>query len=468
MNVLPDGFGIRLAGSVRRYGSGRLLVGGSPLRVTRLSDSGARALAQLERGAAASPAARELARRLIDGGLAAPVPEQSIQAPAATVVIPVRDRPEQLERCLAALGGPDAAVVVVDDGSARPQSVRAACDRHRARCIRRERSGGPGVARNTGLAAVRTELVAFLDSDAIAGPGWLEQLGRHFADPTVGAVAPRVLPVPRPGRQTVRERYLSSRSPLDLGPAAGEVGPGRPIAYVPTAAMIVRREALNTGFDETLRYGEDVDLVWRLRDRGWTVRYDPAVTVRHQEPSGWRPLLGRRYRYGTSAAALSRRHPGLLAPVTIAPRPAAAVALALCGRLAPAAAVACTAPLPSMARLRRAGVPAPVAYAFGLSAVAKVLLGVSRAAPTVAAPVLLGALALRRTPRRTRWAAVTMLAAAPASEWLTARPRLDPLRWTAIALADDLAYGLGVWRGCLRHRTAEPLRPRFARPAAST
>ncbi len=468
MSALPEGVRIRVAGSVRRYGGGRLLVGGSPLRVTRLSDKGARALAALERGEPASQAARELARRLIDGGLAAPVPADSVQAPAASVVIPVRDRPAELESCLAALGGQEAAVVVVDDGSARPESVRAACDRHRARYLRRERGGGPGAARNTGLAAVDTELVAFLDSDTIADPGWLEQLGRHFPDPSVGAVAPRVLPVTGRGRQTVRARYAAARSPLDLGPAAGEVGPGRPIAYVPTAALVVRRAALRDGFDEALRYGEDVDLVWRLRGAGWTVRYDPTVTVRHQEPSGWRALLRRRYRYGTSAAPLSERHPGLLAPVVIAPRPAAAVALALCGWPAPAVAVACTASLPAIARLRRAGVPAAAIPAFGLLAAAKTLVAVSRAAPTIAAPVIAGALALRRTRRRTRWAALIMLTAAPASEWLMARPRLDPLRWTAIALADDLAYGIGVWRGCLRHRTVDPLRPRFARPAAST
>jgi mycofactocin glycosyltransferase len=41
------------------------------------------------------------------------------------------------------------------------------------------------------------------------------------------------------------------------------------------------------------------------------------------------------------------------------------------------------------------------------------------------------------------------------------RPPLDPLRWTACSLADDLAYSVGVWRGCVRGRSLRALRPSF-------
>ena len=184
--------------------------------------------------------------------------------------------------CLQSLGR--AEVLVVDDGSAQPEAVQDICRRYGARHLRRARSGGPGAARNDGLAAVDTELVAFVDSDCTVSAGWLERLGGHFADPRLGAVAPRIVPrVPLSTPQgCVRERYAEARSPLDLGPAAGEVGPGRKIAYVPAAALVVRKAALDRGFSPALRYGEDVDLVWRLRAAGWTVRYDPAVEVTHQ------------------------------------------------------------------------------------------------------------------------------------------------------------------------------------------
>jgi hypothetical protein len=44
-------------------------------------------------------------------------------------------------------------------------------------------------------------------------------------------------------------------------------------------------------------------------------------------------------------------------------------------------------------------------------------------------------------------------------EWVEQRPPLDPLRWTALRLADDVAYGAGVWAGCVRERSMAALRP---------
>ena len=293
--------------------------------------------------------------------------------------------------------------------------------------MQRSRSGGPGAARNAGLAAVDTELVAFLDSDCVASPRWLERLGRHFADPNVGAVAPRVVPSQPESteRRTVgvRERYAAARSPLDLGRAPGDVGPLRPVAYVPAAALVVRRAALAGGFDEHLRYGEDVDLVWRLREAGWIVRYDPAVLVAHAEPSSWRGLLARRYRYGTSAAPLSRRHPGTLAPAIVHARPIAALVLALAGRQGPALAIAVGGPLSASRRLARAGLPPSAIPALGLKATWRTLLLVSRAATTLAAPALLAGLA----GRRTRPAAAILLTAGPLAQYAQATTRAGPI-----------------------------------------
>jgi len=100
------------------------------------------------------------------------------------------------------------------------------------------------------------------------------------------------------------------RSPLDMGP-------NRIVPYVPSAALIVRTPVR---FDETLRYGEDVDLIWRLLDQGHRVVYDPSVVVLHHEAD----VLRRRFRYGTSAAPLAARHPTRLRHVVLArPRPLA-------------------------------------------------------------------------------------------------------------------------------------------------
>ena len=370
-----------------------------------------------------------------------------------TVVVPVRDRAASLDRCLQAVGG-GVPVVVVDDGSVDPSAVAAVAARHGARLLVRRLGGGPAAARGSALSQLTTELVAFLDSDCVPPPGWIDALAAHFTDPLVGAVAPRVRPAVVEGGAL--PRFLAARSPLDMGRWEAAVGPMRAVPYVPTAALLVRRAALGGGFDRRLRYGEDVDLVWRMADAGWRVRYQPAVVVRHREPSSWGRLLARRFHYGTSAAPLARRHPGRLAPVVLRPWPSAAAALLLAGRPASGLAAVGVAGALLGRRLRQAGAPAWLGPEGAAQAAAQTLLALGRAGTTLAGPAL--PLAATRW-RRARWPAVALLAGPPLAEWWRRRPTLDPVRWTAASVADDLAYGAGVWWGCLVHRSAGPLLP---------
>jgi len=119
--------------------------------------------------------------------------------------------------------------------------------------------------------------VAFADSDVGVPSSWAAQLLGHFADPCVGAVAPRVRALP-PRRGPIGG-YEQRHSALDMGPDGGLVAPGLRIPYTPSTVLVVRRSAMGAGFDESLRIGEDVDLVWRLSLAGWRVRYDPGADV---------------------------------------------------------------------------------------------------------------------------------------------------------------------------------------------
>src|SRR5580658_10701637 len=278
--LAPAGLGLRPDPGSRLLAGGTVLVGGSPVRVLRLTPSGARHVAGWWSGTPvpANARARALARRLLDTGIAHPAPSAGALAnnwgPGdVTVVIPVRDRQAELARCLAGLAAMPR-VIVVDDGSGDPAAVARVASGAGARVLRRAVNGGPAAARNTGLAAVDTPLVAFLDSDCVPGPGWLDDLLQHFADPAVGAVAPRIVP-DEPGR-TWLARYEGASSTLDMGARASIVRPGSRVPYVPGAALVIRRAAAGTGFAETMRVGEDVDFVWRLAESGWRVRYEPG------------------------------------------------------------------------------------------------------------------------------------------------------------------------------------------------
>jgi mycofactocin system glycosyltransferase len=458
---LPEGMGLALDRSVRTFRHGTVLVGGQPGRLITLTAAGADSLTTFLDGGPVSVATRQLGRRLVRAGMAHP--RRGGPTPAAvdrsrtTVVVPVRDRSDALDRCLGSLG-PDVAVVVVDDGSEDPVSVERVCRRHRARLISRSVNGGPAAARNEALASIDSELVAFLDSDCSASEDWLAGLVWLFDDPEVAAVAPRVRPEPSVGgaRRSVLARFSSARSALDMGPDEGEVGPDRRVRYVPTAALVVRTASLGRGFDPGLRVGEDVDLVWRLLDEGGHVRYVPEVTVHHREPSTWGGLLTRRLRYGTSAGPLSRRHPDRLALVELRPWPTAAVAALMAGRPRVAAAVVVASAAVLACRVRPFGIPPGLTVRWAVEGAGWTAIGLGRAATMLAGPAVVCA-AWRS--RRTAVTTALLVLTPPVVEWWRRRPDLDPGRWTLACMADDVAYGAGVWIGCLRERSLRPLLP---------
>ncbi|MDR2279614.1 MAG: mycofactocin biosynthesis glycosyltransferase MftF, partial [Gordonia sp. (in: high G+C Gram-positive bacteria)] len=325
--VLPSGFQVQIDPRCARRGNLRYLVGGSPMRVMKLSDPALGMTSVDGRIAVADVGTQVLARRLLDAGIAHPRPMSGPCVADVTLVIPVRGNQSGVDRLLTALSDQEASVVVVDDGSDVPIEVGG-----RARLIRFDENRGPAAARNAGAAAASTEFVAFLDSDTVPTGDWLTMLLGHFADPTVAIVAPRIV-----GLQTVAAGgdstssvadYANRFSSLDMGPREALVAPGTPLAYVPSAAMVVRRTGF-LSFDESLRVAEDVDLCWRTHQAGWRIRYDPIAEVAHDHRESLSGMLDRRRFYGTGAAELALRHGRLAAPVVMtAPVAAGVVALA--------------------------------------------------------------------------------------------------------------------------------------------
>ncbi|MFE3000556.1 mycofactocin biosynthesis glycosyltransferase MftF [Nocardia sp. NPDC059246] len=430
-----------LDSGVRRYRDGRVLLGGSPTRLLRLGERGVR---QVERWLAGMPVGndageRALAQRLIDAGIVHPVAGPGpTTADDVSLVVPVKDNPRGVARLLT-VAGEFAEKIVVDDGSAIP--VMDARIRHSV-------PRGPAAARNSGLRCADTPLIAFLDSDTIPEPGWLASVLPLFDDPRVAAVAPRIRSLPH----GPLGRYEVDHGSLDMGPNPAVVRAGGRVRYVPSTALVVRRDVLLAvgGFDESLRFGEDVDLIWRLIESGNVVRYQPDSTVWHEPRETVGAWLRQRFDYGTSAAPLSLRHRGQLACAVLS-RPQAAQALLVTARRPATAAAVVTVASGSLAQqLHRRGVPPGTALALAGGAQLAAIKQLADAARRVWWPLLL-------CTRRGR--AVFAAALAPiAVECI--RNAHGP-RWAALRLADDLAYALGVWAGCARHRTVAPLLPQL-------
>lgn len=441
--------------------AGELLLGGSPLELLRLSARGAESVRAWEAGApvSADPARGRLARRLVAGGMAHPLPAGGPGEDEVTVVVPVKDRPAQLRRLLGSLRGLD--VVVVDDGSEDPEPVAAAAAEVGATCLRQERSGGPASARNAGLAAARTPFVVFVDSDCVVGDGWLSPLLPHFADPLVAAVAPRIASL-EPGRGDWIARYEEVCSPHDLGERPGYVRPRSRLPFVPGATLAVRRAAVGGGFDPELRGGEDVDLIWRLHEAGWLVRYEPSATVRHEPRAELGAWLAQRVLYGSTAGPLARHHPRDVAPVMASPWTVGAWLLVAARRPVAGAAVTAVA-TGVLARRLAASTAEPSRLATLVAARGTLLAGVPLAANAVRAwgPLALaGAVVVPRL----RAPLLVAMGAAAAARWRAASgpKRLGPVAFGVAHAADDLAYGLGVLLGCVEERTLAPLVPEIA------
>lgn len=460
--ALPNGFVVRLNRRTRVLGDDGVLVGGSPTRVARLKPA---AVTLIEAGAVTvrDSASRALAEYLLSAGMADPVVSALPEVPLSevTVVVPVRDRARQLDRLLASLPK-GLRVVVVDDASHDPAAVAAVVTGHAAMLVPLTRNIGAAGARNAGLAIVTTPYVAFIDSDVVVESGSIETLLRHFADPAVGLVAPRILGLKSPDVNWIT-RYENARSSLDLGRDAAAVRPRSPLTWVSGTCQVCRVAAIGTGYDQAMDAGEDVDMVWRLVAAGHRVRFEPAATMRHEHRSTLRTWLGRKFFYGTGAQALAERHQRDVAPVVLPPWAVGVlVALFAQRRWSSLVAVAISVVVMKRITVRLGHVPRPAMVAAQLTRDGLIAATAQGFALLLRHWWPLTAIASLFS-RRTRRAVIVAAVADTVWEYARVRPRLDPLRFAVARRLDDAAYGAGVWWGALRGRSALALLPAIIR-----
>jgi mycofactocin system glycosyltransferase len=289
-----------------------LLAGGAPWRLLHLP-GGSRAVAERWVGGGVVGAGEErFARTLVQQGLLHPLYHGDVNIDDVDVIIPVRDDVASLRSLLTQLKGFH--VTVIDDGSVHSGLVSECAEQFGVKLIQLEENQGPAGARNAGYLATSRALLWFIDVDVVVdnAPDVLGRLSAQFADPLLGAIAPRVC---GGAGSTIRDDFERRFGPLDMGPRSGLVISGGPISYVPSACLLIRRSAFGDGFDEMLRAGEDVDLVWRLSDQGWLVRYDCDVVVVHRARGTWRDWWNQRVRYGASSSDLAERYGTRVAPV---------------------------------------------------------------------------------------------------------------------------------------------------------
>jgi GT2 family glycosyltransferase len=225
--------------------------------------------------------------------------------PRISVVVCTHNGGRTLPECLEGLRGldyPNYEVIVVNDGSTDNSAVIASLSGYRL--INTEHRG-LSHARNAGLAVAEGEIVVYIDDDAFPDPDWLKYLAATFLSTSHAGVGGPNLP------------------PLDDGPLAQCVAnaPGGPMhvlltdseaEHIPGCNMAFRKCWLTEigGFDPQFRVaGDDVDICWRLQERGLTIGFNPAALVWHRRRNSIRAYLRQQKGYGAAEALLQEKWP---------------------------------------------------------------------------------------------------------------------------------------------------------------
>jgi len=396
-------------------------------------------------------------------------PPPSVRWPAVSIIAPARGRPIETRACVESLLALDypadrLELIVVDDASDPP--LAPALAGLPVRLMRQDVNIGQSAARNRAAAAARGELLAFIDNDCVAAPGWLRTLVAALDDPAVAVAGGRVIAPPGAGRVAAFEAV---RSPLDMGAFGGEVGPGEAVAYMPACNLVVRRDVLLqiSGFDAAMALGEDVDVIWRARRAGGRARYLPEGTVVHHHRVRLGALLRRRADYGSSEADLQRRHPEgrrvMALPIAVIALLAALVTWSVSWLAGLALMLVALASVigelgQKFRQLRRAGVRLPAGQV-----IAAVLLEHQAALYHLGANVTryysLPLLVTGLLWPRLLLAAGILFLAPPVIDHRRLRPDLSLPAFIGLYWLELGAYQIGVWRGCLKWRTLRPLLP---------
>jgi len=227
------------------------------------------------------------------------------RCPRVSVVVCSYNGARVIRDCLEGLSKlkyPDCEVIVVDDGSTDATGSIAA--QYLCRVIRTE-NRGLSSARNTGLKEATGEIVAYIDDDAWPDPHLLHYLVETFQSTDHAGVGGPNLP------------------PAGDGPIADCVAnaPGGPVhvllddqvaEHIPGCNMAFRKSCLEAigGFDPQFRTaGDDVDVCWRLREKGWTLGFNPAAMVWHHRRNTVRAYWRQQKGYGKAEALLERKWP---------------------------------------------------------------------------------------------------------------------------------------------------------------
>jgi cellulose synthase/poly-beta-1,6-N-acetylglucosamine synthase-like glycosyltransferase len=235
-----------------------------------------------------------------------------------SVIVVVKNGRKTISRCLESLLQQNFPkekyeIIVVDGGSTdgtqeivRKYSVRLVIDEN----------GTIGHSRNVGIKVSKGKYVAFIDSDCIADKEWLrilvEALEREGKN-TVAVGGPNLVPNDDPPISRligyIQETFLGSGG----SPQSYTIKEPKYVYSLPNCNAMYRKSILaQEKYDDNFNVGEDSELNFRLKEKGYRMLYLPNAIVWHSRVNSIKKFIRKMFVYGTAMARIIRKHKKLV------------------------------------------------------------------------------------------------------------------------------------------------------------
>jgi glycosyltransferase involved in cell wall biosynthesis len=224
-----------------------------------------------------------------------------------SVIVPARDAERTLPQTMASLAAQEYQgeweLVVVDNGSrdrTREIAQRELARFPAARLVGAKGHAGAGPARNVGAAAARGDFLVFCDSDDMPEPGWLGALV-EAADGA--AVVSGALHIDRLNDQRTRTSFPAPRRYRPT-----EAHGFLPFAYGGNCGVWTEVFQSVGGFDESYRFGQDVDFCWRAQLAGHRFGFAAEAVMQRRLRGDFKGIALQHVRWGAAAVHLYARY----------------------------------------------------------------------------------------------------------------------------------------------------------------
>ena len=245
---------------------------------------------------------------------------ESPALPAVSVIVPARDAETTLGMALDSILSQDYdgdLEVIVADGSETPETAEIARERSGVRLVENpHKTIGFGI--NSAIRASKGDILVRCDAHSFLPPGYVRRAVETLQRTGAANVGGRQIPV----GTSLFECAVAMAMTAVLG--AGDAryrlgGKEGPVDTVYLGAF--RRTALASvgGFDPHFFHNQDYEVNWRLRQRGETIWFEPALTVEYRPRRNLRQLARQYFNYGRWKSAVLLRHPRSLRSRHLAP-----------------------------------------------------------------------------------------------------------------------------------------------------